>query len=156
LVAGDGFGLLFGLVGRGVTVAIGRSDIHRLIGVGEVGRDGLGDVGERADLNDGRLGLLENELFVDGAHFGLFFEGLLTARAIFFGSGQGHIVLEVANASGVIGVNDQRVFEGFEIDVLALGVDFVFAVILVPLRDGRVLVHVFDDLTPSHTSVVSA
>src|SRR5437763_495029 len=62
----------------------------------------------------------------------------------------------MANASGVIGVNHQRVFKALEIDRFAFGVDFVFAVILVPLGDGRILVHIFDDLPPAHAGVVGA
>ncbi len=101
LVAGYGFGGFFGGAGRGgavsvgmavaiairMAVARGRSDCDRLAGIGEIRWGGFGDVGDRADLNDGRLGLLENEFFVDGADFGLFFEGLLAACAIFFGGG---------------------------------------------------------------------
>ena len=139
-----------------VAVAIGRGDCYRLACVGEIGWRGFGDVGDRADLNDRRLGLLENEFFVDGADFGLFLEGLLAARAIFFRGGLRNVVFEVADASGVIGVNLQRVFEALEIDALALGVDFVFAVVLVPLGDRRVLVHVLDDLAPAYARVVSA
>jgi len=65
-------------------------------------------------------------------------------------------MLEVTNTRGVIGVNDQRVFEALQINGLALRVDFVFAVILVPLGDGRVLVHVFNDLPPAYTGIVRA
>ncbi len=54
LVAGDGFGGRF--LGR--CISIGWGDGDRLVGVGEVGRDRLGDVGDRADLHDGRLRLL--------------------------------------------------------------------------------------------------
>src|SRR5271167_2300392 len=168
LVAGDGFGGFFGggvsAVALGVAVAItirmaiaaGRGDCYRLACIGEIRRRGFGDVRDRADLNDGRLGLFENELFVDGANLGLFLEGLLAARAIFFRGGLRDVVLEVANAGGVIGVDLQGVFKALEIDALALGVDFVFAVVLVPLGNGRVLVHVLDDLAPAYARVVSA
>src|SRR5207245_10089437 len=108
------------------------------------------------ELDGGRVRFLEYEFLVDGADFGLFLVGLFAARAIFFGGGERHVVLEVTNASGIVGVNDERVFEALEIDGFALGVDFVFAVILVPLGNGRVLVHVFDDLAPAHARVVGA
>src|SRR5579863_10074619 len=168
LVAGYGFGGFFGGVGRGGAVAItirmavavgaacGRGDADRFAGVGEIRWRGFCDVGDRADLNYGRLGLLENEFFVDGADFGLFLESLLAARAIFFRGSLRNVVFEVADTGGVIGVNFQRVFEALEIDALALGVDFVFAVVLVPLGHGRVLVHVFDDLAPAYARVVGA
>src|SRR5262245_7995657 len=78
-VAGDGFGFHLG----------SRSDLYRLrgVGLGEVGRRGLGDVVERSDLNDGRLRLLEHQFLVDGANLGLFFVGLLAAGALFLGGG---------------------------------------------------------------------
>src|SRR4029077_18296080 len=88
--------------------------------------------------------------------FGLFFVGLLAAGAIFFRGGQRDIVLEVADAGGVFGVNLQGMLVGVEIDFLALGVDFVLAVGLVPFGDGRVLVHVLDDLAPAYAGVVRA
>src|SRR5258708_5451411 len=43
-----------------------------------------------------------------------------------------------------------------KIDLLALGVDLMLAVRLVPLGDGRVLVHVLDDFAPADTGVVCA
>src|SRR5579859_8034723 len=176
LIAGDSFGGLLGCAGRGgdvaigvavavrmaVTVAIGMtvagggSNCYRLAGVGEIGWGGFGDVRDRADLNYRRLRLLENELFIDCTNLGLFFEGLLAARAIFFRGGLRNVVFEVADTSGVIGVDLQRVFEALEIDTLAFGVDFVFAVVLVPFGDGRVLVHVLDDLAPAYAGVVGA
>ena len=110
LVAGDGFG--GGFLGLGGRVAIGWGDADWLVGVGEVCRNGLGDVGNRADLHDGRLGLLQHEFFVNRANLGRFLEGLLAANAVFFGRGQRNVVLEVANARGVIGVNAQRVLVG--------------------------------------------
>src|SRR5262249_19914464 len=115
LVAGDGFGGLFALGGvavggavafggRGraearpymgfgyaIAVAIGWGDVDRLVAVGEVGWDGFGDVGQRADLDYGWLGLLEDEFFVDGADFGLFLVGLFAASALFLGSGQRNV-----------------------------------------------------------------
>src|SRR5208283_4726463 len=156
LVAGDGFG--GGFLGRcsAIATAIGWGDGYRLVGVGEVGRDRLGDVGYRADLHDGLLRLLQDELFVDGADFGLLFESLLAAEAVFFGGGHRDVVLDVANAGGVIGINHERVLVGAEVDGLAFGVDFVLAVGLVPFGDSRVLVHVFDDLAPADAGVVGA
>src|SRR5580704_2041132 len=43
-----------------------------------------------------------------------------------------------------------------EVNLLALGEDFVLAVLFVPLSDGRILVHVLDDFAPADASVVSA
>src|ERR1700753_2318136 len=88
--------------------------------------------------------------------FALLFERLLAARAIFFGCGQWNVVLEMAHASGVVGVNAERVFKTLQVDVFSLGVNLMLAVVLVPLRDSRVLVHVLDDLAPAHTGVVRA
>ena len=126
-VAGHGFGSLFsGLrcrrtvavavavaIRMAVTISVASSwgDAHRLAGVGEVGRDCFRYVLDRADLNHGRLRLLQNELFVDSADLGLLFERLLAARAIFFGSSLWDIVLQVAHAGGIIRVNPERVLE---------------------------------------------
>src|SRR5579859_7531255 len=157
LVAGYRFVRGFSvLLGSGAAVAIGRGDPDRLIGVGEVCRNGLGDVGNRANLHDRRLGLLQNQFFVDGADPSLLFESHLAADAVLLGSGQRNVVLQVANACRIIGINDQRVLVGAEVDALALGVNLVFPVVLVPLGHGRVLVHVFDDVAPAHTGVVRA
>ena len=98
LVAGDGFCFLLGR----------RGNIDRLAGVGEVGRNGFGDVLHRADLHDRWLGLLQHQLFVNGADLGLLLEGLLAAGAIFFGGSQWDVVFEVANAGGIFGVNAQE------------------------------------------------
>src|SRR5205807_2003899 len=81
---------------------------------------------------------------------------LLAADAVFFGRGLRNVVLEVANAGSVFGVDHQGVFKAFEVNGFALGIDFVFAVGLVPFGDGRVLVHVFDDLAPAYARVVGA
>src|SRR5580700_3110214 len=143
-------------VWSGGAVTGGGCDGYRLAGVSEICWGGFGDVGDRADLNDGRLGLFEHQLFIDGADFGLFLESLFAAGAIFFRGGLRDVVFEVADAGGVIGVNLQGVFKALQIDALALRVDFVFAVVLVPLGNRRVLVHVFDDLAPAYTGVVSA
>ena len=90
-----------------VAISVGRGDCYWLACVGEIRWRGFGDVGDRANLNYRRLGLLENEFFIDGADFGLFLEGLFAARAIFFRGRLRNVVLEVADASGVIGVNVQ-------------------------------------------------
>src|SRR5271169_3870903 len=148
-----------------MTVAVGGlaaiaaccwGDGYWLASVGEICRGRFRNVRDGADLNYRQLGLLENEFFVDGADFGLFLEGLLAACAIFFRGGLRNVVFEVADTSGVIGVDVQRVFKALKIDALALGVDFVFAVVLVPLGDRRVLVHVLDDLAPAYARVVGA
>src|SRR5580704_49639 len=106
LVAGYGFGGFFGggvsAIAVGMAIAIRRRDCYRLACVGEIGWRGFGDVRDRADLNDCRLGLFENELFVDGANFSLFFESLLAASAIFFRGSLRNVVFKVADASGVI------------------------------------------------------
>ena len=39
---------------------------------------------------------------------------------------------------------------------LRIGIHGVFAMLLVPLRDARVVVHVFHDLPPAHAGVVRA
>ena len=65
-------------------------------------------------------------------------------------------MLQVANTRCVVSINLQRVLVALQVDVLAFGVDFVLAVRLVPLGHGRVLVHVLDDLPPSHAGVVRA
>src|SRR6266481_423363 len=105
-VAGYGFGGGFLGLGSGVAIASSWGDADWLVGVGEVCRNGLGDVGDCADLHHCRLGLLQNEFFVDGANPGLLLESHLAANAVLFGSGQRDVVLQVANARGVIGVDD--------------------------------------------------
>src|SRR2546423_2470984 len=45
---------------------------------------------------------------------------------------------------------------GVEIDLLTLGVDFMLAVRLVPLGDGRILVHVLNDFAPAYAGVIGA
>src|SRR3984893_11392163 len=159
LVAGDRFGSFFflgGIVAVGMAIAVGRRDAYGLARIGEVSRDGLGNVAYRADLDYGGLSLLQHPLFVDGADFGLFFVGSLAARAIFFRGGQRNVVFQVADTGSVIGVDFQGMFVGVEIDLLALGVDFVLAVRLVPLGDGRILVHVLNDFAPAYAGVVRA
>src|ERR1700720_624186 len=98
------------------TIAAGWRNAHRLAGVGEVSWHRFGDVLNRADLDYGRLGLLQHQFFVNSADLGLFLKRLLPARPILFGRRQGDVMLEVAHASGIVGVNPQRVFEAFEVD----------------------------------------
>src|SRR5579859_3488957 len=62
----------------------------------------------------------------------------------------------MADAWGVVGINLEGMFVALEIDLFALGVNLVLAVGFVPLGDGRVLVHVLDNLTPADTGVVRA
>src|SRR5258705_12102035 len=65
-------------------------------------------------------------------------------------------MLKVADAGGVFGVNLQGMLVSVEIDLLALGVNFVLAVGLVPFGHSRVLVHVLDDFAPAYAGVVRA
>src|SRR6266446_7769288 len=90
-----------------VAVAGGWGDRYRLSSVGEVGWDGFGDVAYRADLDHRGLGLFQDQLFVDGADFGLFLVGLLATGAIFFRGGLRNVVFEVADTRGVCGVDVQ-------------------------------------------------
>src|SRR5437899_7859918 len=136
--------------------SLGWSDGHRFARIGKVGRHRLGDVLHRADLYNRLLGLLQHEFFINGADLGLLFIGFLAAGAVFLGRGQRNVVLQVAHARSVFRVNFQRVLVGCEIHLLALGVNLVFAVGLVPLGDRRILVHVFDDLAPADAGVVRA
>src|SRR6185369_12278689 len=53
-------------------------------------------------------------------------------------------------------VQDQTVRLVSHRHVLAAGENLVTAVLLIPLRDGRVLVHVLDDVAPADTRVVRA
>src|SRR6267154_2977732 len=98
-VAGDSFGsLLVGLGGDavvvGMAIAIRGSDGDRLARISEIGRHGLGDVADRANLHDRRLRLLKHELFVNRADLGLFFVGLLAASSLFFRCSYGNVVLK--------------------------------------------------------------
>src|SRR5256885_10368192 len=143
LVAGYRFGgfFFFGVgvgmaIAVGVAVAVGWSDGYGLARVGEIGGYGLGDIVHRSDLDDRGLRLLEHQLFVNGAHFGLFLVGLFAAQAVFLGGSQRDIVLEVTDARSVFRVDFERVLVGIEIHLFALSVDLVFAVGLVPLGDG--------------------
>src|SRR6266849_1602442 len=140
----------------GLAVATGWGDADRLAPIREIRGNGLGDVAYRADLDYRGLGLLQDQLFVDGADLGLFLVGLLATGTIFFRGGLRNVVFQVADTRGVFGVDFQGVFIGVEINLLALGVDLVLAVGLVPLGDGRVLVHVFDDFAPADAGVVRA
>src|SRR5258708_38881753 len=117
LVAGYGFGGGFLGLGSFVAVTTGRSDADRLVRVGEVCRNGLGDVGNRADLHDRRLGLLQNEFFVDGANTGLLLKSHLAAGAGLFGSGPRNVGLQLGNARSGIGIDYGAGFIGFVVSV---------------------------------------
>src|SRR4029077_18782407 len=110
----------------------------------------------RANLHNGFRGLLEDELLIDPANLGSLFHGLAAACAIFLGRGLGDIVLEMTDAVGVLIVNLERVLVMEEIDLATLGINLMLAVGLVPLGDGRVLVHVLDDFAPADAGVVGA
>src|SRR6266403_304759 len=149
LVAGDCFGRLFGGLRAGrSTAAIGmpvavrmafaiaisarRGDGYRLARVREISRHRLSDVADRADLHDRRLRLLQHQLFVNRANLGLFFISLLAASAVLFRRGHRNVVLQVAHASGVFGVNLQGMLKTLQVDGLAFGVNLVLPVVLVP------------------------
>ena len=109
------------------------------------------------DLHNFLRRLLQHQFFVNFADARFFLQEFGAAPCtIFLGGGYGHIVVNAADASGVFFVNHQRVLVGIEAHGAALGIDVVLAVFLVPLRDGRVLVHVLDDLAPADARVVRA
>src|SRR5260370_17639883 len=122
-----------------MAIAVGWTDADWLVGVGEVRRDGLGDVADRANLDDGRLGLLENEFFVYGADLGLLLESLLATEAVLFGGRQGNVGFEMGKAGRIFGVNGERRLIGVELEVLSPCVHLVFAMFLVPPIDRGVL-----------------
>ena len=62
----------------------------------------------------------------------------------------------ILHARGVGGINHQRVLVVAQVHLLPGGVNLMLAVRLVPLRDGRVLVHVLDDFPPADARVVRA
>src|SRR5580700_1249664 len=136
-----------------VAIAIRRGDLHWLH---RYAGNRAEDLLHRANLHDGLGGLLQHELFVNAANLGGLFERLLAANTVFFGRGHRNVVFQVANARGVFGINAERVLVALQIDLLAFGEDVVLAVFLVPLGDGRVLVHVLDDFAPAHAGVVRA
>src|SRR5215469_11308187 len=51
-------------------VGLSGSDGYRLAGVGKICWDRLGNILQRANLHGGLLGLLQHQLFVDGADLG--------------------------------------------------------------------------------------
>src|SRR5437867_4390424 len=102
-----------------------------------------------ADLHERRSGLLEHHLFIELARL-LRFPRELPALLFFFGGSHRNVVVPLADAGGVLWIDVKRVLVGIQIDALALGVNLVLAVAAVPLRDGGVLVHVLEDLPPSH------
>src|ERR1700679_3225754 len=60
----------------------------------------------------------------------------------------------MTNAGSIVFVDAERVFVAVKINLLTFGEDFVLAVLLVPLSDGRVLVHVLDNLPPADAGVI--
>src|SRR3989454_2979298 len=104
-----------------ITVAICWSDGDRLACVREISRHSLGDVAYAANLHDRRLRLLEHQLFVNRANLGLLFVSLLAARALFFRRSHRDVVLQVAHARSVFGVNLQGMLKALEVDGLTLG-----------------------------------
>src|ERR1700719_802169 len=125
LVASDRFSGLFGgwsasrsAVTVGMAIPNRRSNRNRLARVREIGRHRLRDVADRANLHDRRLRLLQHQLFVDRANLGLLFVSFLTPSAVFFRRGHRNIVLQVAHASSVFGVNLQGMLEALQVDGL--------------------------------------
>ena len=92
----------------GVAIAIRRGDLHWLH---RYAGNRAEDLLHRANLHDGLGGLLQHELFVNAANLGGLFERLLAANTVFFGRGHRNVVFQVANARGVISIDDERVFE---------------------------------------------
>src|SRR5271156_1219577 len=136
-----------------ISVAVGACDLHGLHG--SAGNRHL-NLLNRANLYDGLGGLLQYELFVNPANLGSFLVGLATAGAIFLGRGKRNVVLEMPNAGRIVFVDAQRMLVAVEVNFLALGEDFVLAVLLLPLGHSRVLIHVLYNLPPSDAGVVSA
>src|SRR5262245_14254826 len=99
-----------------------------------------------AELNQLRrgVGLLEHRLHVEFAHHRLLFLGRLRQRAL------------LASTGGVLGVDVQAVGLVVEFNAVVIGEDLVAAMLLVPFGDGRVLVHVLDDVSPTDAGVVGA
>src|SRR5579863_2099122 len=109
----------------------------------------------RADLDELRGRLLEHHLLIELARL-LGFPGQLPPLLLFLGSGHRNIVLALADPGSVLGIDKERVLVSLEAHALALGVDLVLAVRLVPLGDGGVLVHVLDNLPPADARVIGA
>ncbi len=62
----------------------------------------------------------------------------------------------MTHASGIFSIDLERVLVALQIDLLALRVDFMLAVLLVPFGHGRILVHVLDDFAPADARVIGA
>jgi len=77
------------------------------------------------------LRLLQHQFFINRADLGLFLVSLLAASAIFFRRRHRNVVLEVAHARSVFGVNLQGMLKALQVDALALHRS----------RASRVLVH---------------
>src|SRR5271166_1351348 len=108
-----------------------------------------------ADGDELGSGLLQHQLLVELPRL-LGFPSQLAPPLLLFRCGHWNVVLALADADGVILVDLQRVLVASQVDVLALGVNLVLAVGLVPLGDRGVLVHVLDDVPPPDARVVSA
>src|SRR5438552_3748523 len=88
--------------------------------------------------------LAQDHLLIEPAHHQLFFVRGLRAFGLLPDAGRGSRV------------DLQIVLEAVELQRLAVGIDRVPPVLLVPLRHRRVGVHLFDDVAPAYAGVVSA
>src|ERR1700730_12345321 len=136
-----------------MTVAIGAGNFDRLDGCARNCHLNLLD---RANLNDRFGGLFQHQLFVNAPNLGSFLVGLATASAVFFSGGQRNVMYKVTNARCILCIDAQSVLVALEVNLFALGENLVLAVLFVPLRDGRVLVHILDNFAPADAGVVSA
>src|SRR5437762_2868021 len=98
-----------------------------------------------ADLHECSSGLLEHHLFIELARL-LRFPRELPALLFFFCGSHRNVVLSLADAGSILGIDVKRVVVSIQADALAFGVNLMLAVAPVPLGDGGVLVHVLDDL----------
>src|SRR5215472_9864974 len=112
-----------------MAVPVRRSDLHRL---NWSSRNSHLNLLNCADLHHRFRRLLENQLLVDSAHLGGFLVGLPAARAVFFGGRERNVVLEMANARGIIGIDLERMLVALEVNFFALGENLVLAMGLVP------------------------
>src|SRR2546428_7387330 len=80
----------------------------------------------------------------------------LPASAIFLLQPRSAGLLLLAHSGCVLCTDFQRVLIALQIDFFAFGIDLVLSVLPIPLGDCRVLVHIFDDLTPANSCVGSA
>src|SRR6185436_2368515 len=106
--------------------------------------------GQSLDLNwlVGFLGvelLLQHHFLVKLAHHDGFFMRSLRS-----------LHLRLVRPRQINFIQNQTVARLSELDILATGKNLVSAMLLIPLRDSRVLVHVFNNVPPANTRVVSA